>query len=89
MNEPLYVVQGIKTNNLLDSAVGHLLAEIKSLVRLNLLSFECVFVGRTGNGVAHELARLGSLCNEGEQIISSVLPVGIDVMVANDVLAVD
>ena len=65
MNEPLYVVQGIKTNNLLDSAVGHLLAEIKSLVRLNLLSFECVFRGRAGNGVARELARLGSLCNEG------------------------
>jgi hypothetical protein len=37
------VVQGIKTNNFLDSAIGHLLAEIKSLVRLNLFTFECVF----------------------------------------------
>lgn len=35
------VVQRIRTNNLLDS-VGHLLAEIKCLVRLNLLSFRCV-----------------------------------------------
>lgn len=58
-------VQGIKTDNLLDSVVGHLLAEIKSLVRLNLLTFECVFGGRTGNAVTHELARLGSLCTEG------------------------
>jgi hypothetical protein len=48
-----------------------------------------VFRGRTGNAVAHGLARLGSFCNEGEEVISSVLPVGIDVMVANDILAVE
>ena len=56
-------------------------------MRLNLLSFECVFRG-TGNRVAHELARLGLfLCNQGEEIMSSVLPDGIGIMVANDLLA--
>ena len=43
------VVQAIKIGKYLDTVVGHLLAEIKALASFNMLSFECVFRGRTGN----------------------------------------
>ena len=68
------VVIAIKTDNYLDAAAGHIVEEVKSLVDLNFISFECVFKGRESNQAAHELAVLECLCAEGEeQILSSAL----------------
>ena len=72
-----------------DSVVGVLVEEIKSLSILNFINFECVFVGRSCNEAAHELAKLGYLCLEGEEIISNSLPDDIVVIVANDLLAIE
>jgi len=68
------------------SAVGHLMEEIKSLLSLNFISFECVFGSRSCNEAAHVLAKLGHMCTEGE-IISDSIPECISVIVANDLLA--
>lgn len=47
----------------------------------------CVHIGRTCNEAAHELARMGYLCSEGEGIISDSVPNDIAVIVADDLLA--
>lgn len=44
-------------------------------------------MSRSCNEVAHELASLGYLCIEGEEIISDSVPDCISVIVANDLLA--
>ena len=69
------------------SVVGHLVDEIKSLVFSNFISFECVHVGRDCNRAAHELAVLGHLCTEGQEIVSNSLPERVAVIVANVMLA--
>jgi hypothetical protein len=69
------------------SAVSHLIEEIKSLLSLNFISFECVFGSRSCNEAAHVLAKLGHMCTEGEEIISDSTPECISVIVANDLLA--
>jgi hypothetical protein len=44
-------------------------------------------VGRECNRAAHELAALGYLCNEGEELVTNSLPKNVSVIVANDMLA--
>ena len=55
-------------------------------MNLNFLCFECVYVGRDGNRAAHELAVLGHLCTEGQEIVSNSVPERVAVIVANDML---
>jgi hypothetical protein len=43
------VVKAIKNNVYDNSTVGHLIEEIKSLLNLNFLCYECVYVGRYCN----------------------------------------
>jgi hypothetical protein len=66
------VVKAIKSNSYDGSAVGHLIDEIKSLLTSNFLCFECAFIGRKCNRAVHELAALGYLCNEGEELITQL-----------------
>jgi hypothetical protein len=83
------VLSALKTEAFTDSAFGYLVEEIKSLSNLNLSSCECVFVSRVCNVAAHELAALGYVCTDGEEIISNSLPGSVAVIVANDLLARD
>lgn len=48
------MVRAVKIEGYHESDVGHLLEEIKSLVTVNFISFECIFVGRLCNKAAHE-----------------------------------
>jgi len=57
------VVQAVSTNEFDDSVVGLLVSEIKNLVYSCFLSFQCVLRSRECNQAAHELAKLGLLCN--------------------------
>lgn len=81
------MVRAIKNDAYAGFAFGHPLAEIKSLLNLNFLSFDCVFAARVCNEAPHELAELGHLCAEGEQIVLDSLPDSMYVIVANDLLA--
>ena len=81
------VVKAINSDVYDMSVVGHLVDEIKSLVFSNFISFECVHVGRDCNRAAHELAALGHLCNEGEEVITNSIPDALLVIVANDLIA--
>ena len=81
------VVKALKSCSYDDSVVGHLIDETKFLLASNFLSWKCVFIGRICNRAAHELAALGNLCNEGEELISISVPENIAVIVANDLLA--
>ena len=63
------VVKAIKSSSYDDSAVGHLIDEVKSLLALNFNHFECEFIGRVCNQAAHELAALGNVCNEGGHLL--------------------
>jgi ribonuclease HI len=81
------VVKAINSDAYDMSVVGHLVEEIKSLASSNLISFEFVHVGRDCNRAAHELAALGSLCIEGEEVFTNSIPENVMVFVANDLLA--
>ena len=81
------VVKAIRSSCYDDSTLGHLFHEAKALLALNFIQFECVFVARECNRAAHELAVRGSLCNEGEEVVSIHLPQSMDVIVAKDLLA--
>lgn len=81
------VVKAINSMAYDDSVVGHLIAKVKSLLGSNFLSYECVFVGRECNQAAHELAALGHLCIEGEELVTSSPPESVSVIVANNLLA--
>ena len=65
------VVQALSSNAFDDSAVGVLVAEIKSLASSNFISFKCVFRVRECNRAANELAKLGYDCVQGEEQITS------------------
>ena len=81
------VVRAMNSTAYDDSVVGHMVEEIKFLSRSNFISFECDHVGRLCNKAAHELAKMGYSCPEGEEIISDSIPECISVIVANDLLA--
>jgi hypothetical protein len=81
------VVAAIKTQFYDGTAVGYLIDEIRTLLRLNFLAYEVVFVGRDCNRAAHELVVMGHFCNEDEELVSSSVPNNISVIVANDLLA--
>jgi ribonuclease HI len=81
------VVKAINSDAYDMSVAGHLVEENKSLASLNLISFECVHVSRDCNRAAHELAALGILCNEGEEVFTNSIPENVMVFVANDLLA--
>ena len=83
------VVQALNTNDYDETAVGVLIAEIKSLVPSCFISFECSFKSRDCNKTAHELAVLGYLCNPGEEQVMSSIPESVHVIVANNLLAVE
>jgi hypothetical protein len=76
------VVAAIKTRSYDGTAVGSLIDEIRTLLRLNFLSYEVVFVSRDCNRTVHELAVLGHFCDEGEELVSSSMPNNISVIVA-------
>lgn len=46
-----------------------------------------MFIGRDCTRVAHELATLGYVCNEGEEVVTNSLPKNVSVIVANHLLA--
>lgn len=77
------VAQAVSTNDFDDAAMGLLVSEIKNLVSSCFISFECVFKSWECNQAAHELAKLGLLCNQGEEQIMSSIPKSIHVFVAN------
>jgi len=83
------VIQALNTNDYEETAVGVLIAEIKSLVSSSFISFECSFKSRDCNKAAHELAVLGYLCNPGEEQVMSSIPESVHVIVANDLLAIE
>ena len=84
--DPQEVVRALNSATYDDSVVGHLVEEIKSLLSSNVISFECVHVGRSCNEAAHELAKLGYLCHDDAEIISSSIPDDIFVII-DDLLA--
>ena len=86
-SDSLIVVQAINTGAYSESAVGTLVDELRSLVVDNFISFQCVFKVRECNRAAHQLAELGSLCAEGDELFSSLIPECVAVIVANDLLA--
>jgi hypothetical protein len=67
------VVKAINSSSYDDSVVGHLIVEVKSLLGSNFLGYE--------------LAALGYLCNESEELVTNSLPKSVSVIVANDLLA--
>jgi hypothetical protein len=69
------------------SAASLLISKIKSLVDSNFLYFECVHAGIICNRAAHELAKLGYACNEGDEVITASVANDVTVIVANDLLA--
>ena len=83
------VVQALSSNAFDDSAVGVLVAEIKSLASSNFISFKCVFRVRECNRAANELAKLGYDCVQGEEQITTSIPGSVLVMITNDLLAVE
>jgi hypothetical protein len=80
--DPQEVVKAMRSMAYDDSVVSHLIAEIKSLLGLNYLRHECVFVGRDCNQAAHKLTALGYLCTEGEDLVTCSLPESVSVIVA-------
>jgi len=78
------VVKAVNSREYDDSAVSHLIEEIKSLLGSNFLNHECVFVSRECNQAAHRSAALGFLCTEGEDLVTSSLSESVYVIVAND-----
>jgi hypothetical protein len=66
-------------------SLSHAGGLVKSLTSLNFLSFDCVFKATTCcNRAAHELARLGVSCVEGEVHITCNAPDSVFVIVADD-----
>ena len=53
------VIKTVNSREYDDSAVNHMIAEIKSLLGSNFLNHECVFVSRDCNQAAHNLAAFG------------------------------
>jgi ribonuclease HI len=78
------VVSAMNSSAYDDSVLGCLVEELKFQASVNFVSFACVHVSRTCNEAAHELACLGYLCTEGEEIITDTTPDDIAVIVAND-----
>lgn len=81
------VVKALNSSLYDDSVAGHLVKEIKIPSSLNFIHFQCLFASRVCNVAAHELVKFGSVCIEGEEIISDSMPNCIFVIVANDLLA--
>jgi hypothetical protein len=81
------VVKAIMSSSYDGSATSLLISEIKSLVDSNFLYFECVHADRICNRAAHELAKLGYACNEGDEVITAYVANDVTVIVANDLLA--
>jgi ribonuclease HI len=77
------VVSAMNSSAYDDSVLGCLVEELKFQASINFVSFACVHVSRTCNEAAHELACLGYLCTEGEEIITDTIPDDIAVIVAN------
>jgi len=69
------------------SVAGGLVAELKFLVHVNFNCFQCVFVPREYNRVAHEIADSGYECDGGVEQILSSLPECINVIVDDDLSA--
>lgn len=72
--DALLVQQEIISRTVCARPEGGLVEELKSLVSLNFLNFECVFKSRDCNKAAHALAALGSECVEGDEFISTSIP---------------
>ena len=81
------VVKAVNSREYDDSAISHLIAEVKSLLGSNFLNHECVFVSRDCNQAAYKLAALGYLCTEGEVLVTSSLYESVSIIVANNLLA--
>jgi hypothetical protein len=58
--------------------------ELKFLARVNFIYFECNFLSRDGNRVAHAMAALGFGCIEREEFITSSAPQDVHVIVCDD-----
>lgn len=70
----LMIMQAMSSDAFDALAEGALLEELKFLVRENILEFECNFLSRVGNRAAHALPTLGYDCVEGEELITSSVP---------------
>ncbi|XP_066341757.1 uncharacterized protein [Miscanthus floridulus] len=82
--DALQVRQALCSDEFDASVVGGLIAELKFLVNVNFISFQCAYVPRECNRVAHELAASGYACAEGEEQILGSLSDHINVFVADD-----
>lgn len=57
--DALMVKQALASGSYSTMREGGLVEELKFLVASNFIEFECKFMGREGNRVAHALAELG------------------------------
>jgi Zn finger protein HypA/HybF involved in hydrogenase expression len=80
----LMIKQAISLDAFDAMAEGSLLEELKFLVRVNFLEFECSFLSRVGNRAAHALAALRYVCVEGEELITRSIPKDVHVIVSDD-----
>lgn len=78
--EALQVKQAFYSHEYDATCSGGLLAELK----VNFNCFQCDFVPRECNRVAHLIAASGYECEQGSEQIMSSLPVHIDVIVGDD-----
>ena len=66
------------------SAMAHIVAELRSLLSLNFVSWRIQHRSRTSNRVAHELATLGSLCSLDAEPIMGSIPLCIQFVIADE-----
>jgi Zn finger protein HypA/HybF involved in hydrogenase expression len=71
--DALMIKQAISSDAFDAMAEGSLLEELKFLVRVNFLEFECSFLSRVGNRAAHALAVLCYVCVDGEELVTRSL----------------
>lgn len=82
--DALMVQQAMATSNPDSRPEGGLVEELKFMCSLNFIEFSCNFLGKAGNRATHVLAALGYECVEGEELISSLIPDDILVIVFDD-----
>jgi len=82
--DAMAVVQAVYSNAFEFSAMAHIVAELRSLLSLNFVSWRIQHRSRTSNRVAHELATLGSLCSLDAEPIMGSIPLCIQFVIADE-----
>lgn len=82
--DALEVVRAVLSNEYDLSSATHLVAELKSLLTWNFISWRIQQRPRSCNRVAHELASWGSLCDSDEDQTVVTIPENLRLVIADE-----